>query len=347
MNPLAVKLFAAVTSAAVIIGMEAATTCPAAISSCTPGLPGRDGKDGQPGRDGIHGRDGNDGVAGPPGRDGCDGLPGTPGILTCDSKQQLKEDILEEIRDEISMLNCCNVSDLRGNQRVQCNGTSVDYPATSCREIYECDPTTPSGNYLIRTATGGAIQVYCQMSTTKCGDITGGWTRVAYIDMTDPLQTCPENLTFTIQSSKRMCRAARVDNGCNSVTFPTHMLPYTKVCGRVRGYHYGIQEGFLDYHVRGQTTVDGYYVDGLSITYGHLRSHIWTFAAGHSKDANEGRNCPRAVPYPGEAAPPFIGENYFCESGSTGPRQIRWYLDDPLWDSQGCAGHYNMQVQNF
>ena len=64
MNPLTVKLFAAVTSAAVIIEMEAATTCPAAISSCTPGLPGRDGKDGQPGHDGIHGRDGNDGVAG-------------------------------------------------------------------------------------------------------------------------------------------------------------------------------------------------------------------------------------------------------------------------------------------
>ena len=115
MNPLTGKLFAAVMSAAVIIGMEAATTCPAAISSCTPGMPGRDGKDGQPGRDGIHGHDGNDDVARPPGRNGRDGLPGTPGILTCDSKQQIKEDILEEVRDEISMLNCCNASDLQGD----------------------------------------------------------------------------------------------------------------------------------------------------------------------------------------------------------------------------------------
>ena len=27
----------------------------------------------------------------------------------------------------------------------------------------------------------------------------------------------------------------------------------------------------------------------------------------------------------------------FCESGNTGPHERQWYLDDPLWDSQGCA----------
>ena len=32
-----------------------------------------------------------------------------------------------------------------------------------------------------------------------------------------------------------------------------------------------------------------------------------------------------------------MGENIFCESGNSGPRDDHWYLDDPLWDSQGCA----------
>ena len=32
-----------------------------------------------------------------------------------------------------------------------------------------------------------------------------------------------------------------------------------------------------------------------------------------------------------------MGENVFCESGNTGPYESQWYLDDPLWDSQGCA----------
>ena len=33
-----------------------------------------------------------------------------------------------------------------------------------------------------------------------------------------------------------------------------------------------------------------------------------------------------------------MGENYFCESGNTGAHEYqKWHLDDPLWDSQGCA----------
>ena len=32
-----------------------------------------------------------------------------------------------------------------------------------------------------------------------------------------------------------------------------------------------------------------------------------------------------------------MGENIFCESGNSGPLEAQWYLDDPLWDSQGCA----------
>ena len=44
-------------------------------------------------------------------------------------------------------------------------------------------------------------------------------------------------------------------------------------------------------------------------------------------------------PLAGLAAPPFVGEDYFCESGISASHELGfWYLDDPLWDSQGCAG---------
>ena len=46
---------------------------------------------------------------------------------------------------------------------------------------------------------------------------------------------------------------------------------------------------------------------------------------------------PMCLPSSCLAAPSFVGEKYFCESGSTGPWEVQWYLDDPLWDSQGCA----------
>ena len=215
------------------------------------------------------------------------------------------------------------------------SNTLCERISTSCKELYQCNPALPSGYYNITTPQG-VERVYCEMNTTNCGDITGVWIRAAYIDMTDPGNTCPENLTFTDQSSTRMCRSSHTTAGCTLVTFPAHNIPYTKVCGRAHGYQYDSPQGFYPFQYRGQT-IEGYYVEGISVTHGSPRNHIWTFAAGVAKDYNCATcNCPCAI-YPGPAAPPFVGENFFCESGRTGPLYIKWYLDDPLWDSQGCA----------
>ena len=315
---LTVKLLVALTCfTAVYLSTEAADTCHATTASCIPGLPGRDG---QPGRDGVTGppgRDGRDGLLGnsctaggpglqgPPGLNGTDGergppgSPGIPGALNYTEQQQLKEQILATIREEISMLSCCNATQLTPDPGPQCKGTFKDNPATSCKAIYDCSPTAPSGYYWIRNATGSTVQVFCQMNTTNCGNITGGWMRAVYIDMTDPGNTCPENLTYTVQFSTRMCRSSHTSGGCTSVTFPTHMTPYTKVCGRARGYQYATTDGFHDHHFRSQTTVEGYYVEGLSVTHGRPRNHIWTFAAGLLKDGNypSWNSTPAPVPF--------------------------------------------------
>ena len=349
MPPLTVKFLVALTCfTAMYLSTEAADSCPVTTASCLPGLPGRDGRDGQPGRDG------NDGATGPPGRDGRDGLPGLSctaggtgpqgspghngtdgeqgppgpqgptgpsgpqgptgpsgpqgptgpsGPLNYTERQQLKEEILATVREEMSMQNCCNLL--------------CERFAASCKELYQCNPALPSGYYNIWTPHG-AERVYCVMETTNCGNITGGWMRAAYIDMTEPGNTCPESLTFTVQSSTRMCRSSHITAGCTSVTFSAHNLSYTKVCGRAHGYQYASPDGFWSFQYSGQT-IDGYYVDGISVTHGSPRNHIWTFAAGLSKDHNYYvNNCPCASPYPGPAAPPFVGENFFCESGNSG-----------------------------
>ena len=161
--------------------------------------------------------------------------------------------------------------------------------------------------------------------------------RAAYIDTNNVSNTCPQGLTYTVESSTRMCTRSHSTAGCNSVTFPTHGVPYTKVCGRARGYQYYATPAFYSYNYAGQTTLDSSYVSGLSVTHGSPRNHIWTFAVGYSKDYSYTCcNCPCA-PYPGPAAPPFVGEKYFCESANIGTWEYQWYLDDPLWDSQGCA----------
>ena len=354
MPPLTVQLLVAVTCfTAVYIRGEAADTCPTTTTACIPGLPGRDGKDGQPGVAGPAGREGSNGT---PGRDGRDGLPGPPGSLSIVEQQQLKDSILEMVRDEISML-ChqsrqCNETSADSTNTPMpqpsntpqptpqpgpsCTGSSEDNPATSCKDLHDCDPTPPSGYYWVNTTTG-PVQVYCEMNTNNCGNITGGWMRAAYIDMTNVNNTCPTGLTNTVVNCTRMCTSPHSGAGCTSVIFPTRGVPYTKVCGRAFAYQRGSSDGFSNYHGGNQRSLNDYYVDGLSMTYGIPRSHIWTFVVGVSKDINyPGNNCPCAL-YPGPGAPPFVGENYFCESGVSGQWTQLWYLDDPLWDSQGCV----------
>ena len=161
--------------------------------------------------------------------------------------------------------------------------------------------------------------------------------RVAHINMTDPSHSCPRGLRYIAQSSKRMCTYSHSCPGCSSITFPQHGVPYTKVCGRARGYQYGFTESFRGYHGFRQT-LEGYYVYGLSVTHGSPRSHIWTFAAGVSNDRGPYTyQCPCGQYQGAAAAPSFVGENYHCESGWNGTTPAEeWHLDDPLWDSQGC-----------
>ena len=327
MLPLSVKLLVSFTFfTAVYLTTEAAksNTCHANAATL-PTIPGLPGKDGQPGHNGTDGEQGPPGPQGPTGPSGPQGPTGPSGALNYTERQQLKEEILATVREEMSML----------------SNTLCERISTSCKELYQCNPELPSGYYNITTPQG-VERVYCVKNTANCGNITGGWMRVAYIDMTDMSNTCPQGLTYTVKSSTRMCTRSHTGYpSCSSVTFPTHEVPYTKVCGRARGYQYYDVSAFYNYHYQNQTTVDSAYVSGLSVTYGSPQSHIWTFAVGRSKDHNNDCcNCPCASPYPGPGTPPFVGENVFCVSGNTGPSEsLQWYLDDPLWDSQGCAAN--------
>ena len=236
---------------------------------------------------------------------------------------------------------------------------------TSCKEIYSGNPTAPSGYYWINTTTG-PLQVYCQMEFHNfIGDPDIGWMRAAYINMTENT-TCPQGLNDTNVSysgdnyqvcpsnhyrlcpnriTKHMCIRSHTDKyDCSSVPVQTHGVNYTKVCGQARGYQYRYTPAFRGSHYAGEgflstATLNDAYVSGLSVTYGNPpnRSHIWTFAAGWSKNYSyTTTNCPCAK-YRGLDAPDFVGENYFCESGNPGRvERMRWHFNDTLWDSEGC-----------
>ena len=116
----------------------------------------------------------------------------------------------------------------------------------------------------------------------------------------------------------------------NSVSY----LRYSKVCGQARGYQYYSTDAFQP----STNDINSHYVDGVSNTYGNPCRHIWTYTSGISDDYNYNGsyNCPCAK-HPGKSPPAFVGLDYFCESGNTGLFENRMYLEDPLWDGDGCG----------
>ena len=157
--------------------------------------------------------------------------------------------------------------------------------------------------------------------------------------MTDPSTTCPSGWKLT-GYSKRTCGRTGTRN-CDSATFPVSGGAYSRICGRIRAYQWGGTNAFWGYHNRRATTIDTYYVDGVSVTHGTPQNHIWTFAAG----AAEGSPTVTYV-CPCDASidiriPPFVGEDYFCESGINRPwiRDSTSYIlhsNDTLWDGEDC-----------
>ena len=174
----------------------------------------------------------------------------------------------------------------------------------------------------------------------ECGD--GLWYRVAYLNMTDPSQQCPPTWRLYNDSGVRACgRPVTSGASCPATFYPTGRQ-YSKVCGRVTGYQVGTTDGFLAFTRNISSSADENYVDGVSITHGNPRSHIWTFAAGGSEVNNtsseRGDNCPCSQ-QGGTQAPSYVGNNYYCESGNSYVfTALKSYISDPLWDGKQCEG---------
>ena len=204
----------------------------------------------------------------------------------------------------------------------------------SCNDVLLAYPTAPSGNYDIVLSNGIAVTVYCDMEGANC-DGEGGWMRIANTNLTQDGSTCPDGLVTLpyIVGSHRLdfCDSQRILGGfCDSATFSVYDVAYSSVCGRVRGYHYSSPGGIGG----GNNSIDSHYVDGVSITHGHPRQHIWTFMAGMSDNDIGIDSCP-CNDGSTQTLLPFMGDDYYCESG--GESQFgTLHASDPLWDGQQC-----------
>ena len=201
----------------------------------------------------------------------------------------------------------------------------------SCEDIKTMSSSAPSGYYTITKYNGTTQRVYCDMEHF-CGSEISGWTRVAYLDMSDS-QRCPNELSLYNVDGVRACgRRFSLVGSCDNVTFSTNGTSYSQVCGRVIGYQFGTTDS-----IRSHQSIDDPYVEGVSITHGSPRQHIWTFISGNSESGASSSHCPCNNGITA-SVPSFVGDCYFCESGAPSRPSYQLYIDDPLWDGEKCGG---------
>ena len=217
----------------------------------------------------------------------------------------------------------------------------MNYNGLSCEDIYINNPETggKNGYYPINNTQW----TFCNMTAINivaafpdghiCAGVGGEWRRIASINISAG-DDCPTGWNKSSYSGVSFCRAPSGSAGCYSTFFSTNGVSYKHVCGRARGYQKGSTDAF---QLNGQP-IDSYYVDGLSITHGSPRQHIWTYAAGLTDNGSyPSWNCPCAG-IPGRAPPSFVGSSYYCESGAASSFDFATYhLSDPLWDGAGCS----------
>ena len=248
-------------------------------------------------------------------------------------KQEIVSEVSEVMKELLAPILHCHL-EIINLGKYECN------PAKSCHQIKELVPESPSGYYYVGQNTSSALSVYCDM-TRSCGGISGGWMKVASFDMDNPSHSCPSGLHL-LNGTKRRCVMPSDSPGCASTMFNTHGIPYQRVCGKVIGYQKGSTDAFAIYYAN--HSIEGAYVDGVSLTHGYNpRHHIWTFASAQDETDHHGSSlsvCPCTNNQTTTVqVPNFVGSNYFCATGAQ--ERNRWsrlYHEDPLWDGFGCGG---------
>ena len=201
---------------------------------------------------------------------------------------------------------------------------------SSCAEIKTKHPQSPSCYYKLMI-NNKPVPMYCRM-TPLCG-AGGGWTRIGKLDMGSSSAACPSSFKESTVKGTRLC--SKEATGCVSKPIPSKGLSYTQVCGRVRGYQNYTTDAFKRFYEK-DNDLNRPYVDGVSITRGSPRKHVWSLAAG-SRQNELAYGCP-CNNGSSTTAQPFVGDDWYCESAHNAVYHPPYFgVADPLWDGKQCG----------
>ena len=194
-------------------------------------------------------------------------------------------------------------------------------PGSSCKEIAETRLWNSRSGLHWLTSGNHLTQAQCfnRISPSQ----SRGWMRVGYVSASNG---CPAGLGALTLGGRKLC-GKMVDSGCSSVFFPTHAISYSTVCGLVYGYQKDTTDGFYRAAPCPGCTIDQPYIDGVSITHGSPRQHIWTLAATRRVS-----KCPCPTGHNFDEFPQYVGDDYYCDVEGTST----YNYTDRLWDGSGC-----------
>ena len=120
-----------------------------------------------------------------------------------------------------------------------------------------------------RELVGKTLQKYYSSDGPPCScGGAGGWTRVVYLNMSDPNQQCPSNWTLITTPIRGCGRRDEWWAVCDSVTYSVHGRSYSSVCGRILAYQRGWARAFyyaISYNIL--DTIEEAYLPGVSLTH--------------------------------------------------------------------------------
>ena len=181
----------------------------------------------------------------------------------------------------------------------------------------------------VRNKINAIIDGY--LAIPECGD--GLWYRLAYLNMTNSTQWCPPAWREYNSNGVRACGRPVTSTGSCPATVYSINLQYNRVCGRVIGYQVTTPDT-----VRANQNIDDIYLDGVSITHGSPRRHVWSYVGAWTEIQGGTNICPCRYSNANLSWPSFIGDNYYCESANP-YRQFmssQLFPNDKLWDGKQC-----------
>ena len=192
-----------------------------------------------------------------------------------------------------------------------------------------CPTTEERNSALLKVKNSVFSYLFNGTVIPQCGE--GIWYRVAYLNMADSTQQCP-SVWREYNTQFRACGRPVTTVASRPASFYTTNRQYSKVCGKVIGIQVASPDAF-----HANQGIDDGYIDGVSITYGSPRKHIWSFVGAYSEIGRSSNVCPCDY-FLGTPSPSFVGTNYYCESGNpTLDWAGRQFPSDKLWDGEQCS----------